>query len=162
MVAVALVAVDLAALRYATAPWNSGQPLRQPLVNILPMANALVVAGYRVASPGDRPRHFATGFFVGGLAALLLHSVFDLAYPWVMWATCDWLANNSPGLSPFLGEWLTTYTVPGRGSFFRLYPAFALVVCLPEFAVAWASGSTAWAWLPNRRVPGLSSSTSTA
>jgi hypothetical protein len=157
MAAIGLVAADLAVLRYATAPWDSGQPLRQPLLNILPMTNALAIAGWSLAGGRGRPRRFAAGFFVGGLAALLLHAGYDWADPRAMWATCDWLANHCPRLSPVLGEWLTTYTVPNRGSYFRLYPAFAFVICLPEFVTALACAAAVRAWSPGRRAPEASS-----
>src|SRR5262245_6077493 len=96
MVAVGLLALDLAALRSATAPWESGRPLDQPLLNLLPMTNALAIAVYRLVHPRGRSRRFAAGFFIGGSAALLLHAAYDRAYPQAMWATCDWIANHCP------------------------------------------------------------------
>jgi hypothetical protein len=146
MVVVGIVAIDLAAIRYATAPWESGQPINQPLLNILPMTNALAIAGYRLAHSRGRSRRFATGFLVGGSVALLLHAAYDRAYPQAMWTTCDWLANHCPNPFGGFGNRLMTYAVPGKGSFFRLYPALALVICLPEFVVAWSLGAAARKW----------------
>lgn len=151
MVVIGIVALDLAALRYATTPWESGQPIDQPLVNLLPMANALAVVGYRWAHSRGRSRRSATGFLVGGSVALLLHATYDRAYPQTMWATCDWLANHCPNPFGGYGNWLMTYSVPGKGSFFRLYPALALVICLPEFVAASCLGAVARKWSSDRR-----------
>ena len=150
MVAVALVAVDLAALRYATAPWDSGKPLYQPLLNLLPMINALVIMGYRLGDSRDQSRDFAVGFLIGGSIALLLHAAHDWVNPQPMWTCCDWLANHCPNPFGKTGNRALTYVVPGRGSFFRLYPAFALLISVPEFAVAWASEMGWRKWSMNR------------
>lgn len=140
MVTIGLIAFDLAALRYATSPWDLGQPLRQPLLNLLPMTNALVVAGYGIIRSKGQPHRFAVGFIVGGSVALLIHAACDWAYPAPMWAICDWLATHCPNPFGKAGRAMLTYTAPGKGVFFRLYPAFALVISLPEFLVACVAG----------------------
>lgn len=136
LVVVFLVCADLAALRHATDQWGMGRTFDQPLLNLLPMGNALVLAGvWLVRSRGER-WGFGMGFFVCGLAALVIQGVVDRVNPGPMWGVCDWLANGSVWrYVPY-----TDLRIPGRGTVFRYYPLFAFVIAAPQFLVAIAGG----------------------
>lgn len=152
MALVVLVAVDLGVIRYAMAPWELGESHRQPLLNVLPMLNALLLVGIVLAGGRRKPRPFAAGFFVGGLVALLIHVAVDRSFPKLAWSVTDWLANRLVPMIPLsfrqANPWIDYKSTAGS-LHFGPYPMFALVVSAPQFLLAILSGALYRRFVPS-------------
>ena len=137
MLAIALIAVNLAVFLFVARPYHENRHLLNLTLGTVPMLDALAITGWLVVI---RRRPFLVGFLYWGAAAVAIHVYCYLATKGLVQGWCE-----KAGAEFY--HYCVVHHIPGhfapRGSpgFYRFfYPALALIISAPQFTVALFGG----------------------
>jgi hypothetical protein len=137
MLAVALIAVNLAAFLFVAGPHHEDLYLVYLTLGTVPMLDALAITGWRLAA-GRRP--FLVGFLYWGAAAVVTHVYCYLATEGLVPGWCEKTAMEFYGFC-VVHDIPGRFARPGSPAFFCFFfPALALLISGPQFAVALCGG----------------------